>query len=440
MNSIQTFFALACFLVPASAFAQNESIRDLAKTHGVYVGRFYESRLVHSDLRLTREQRGNIENHRQDYKNKVSEISVLQVHDVEKIRAIDPDFVGESTEVDFYEFGKWMQIQFDKQSILCGQEIEQELTPDQNKRLKQIVRQMICSNPVRVRMYSRLEPILQLSSSEKKEIADSYSAVELSLAKNIEELIQRYDRKIRDSTERETSRKLDDLIGDIFWHQPSATEIRKAQLNPVEQIDEAAELDRVKFFRERGFSIDGTINSPPIVNELELSKEQLKELKQVQVKLSKEIKQIDRDGSWQEAIPLIRDETGFEDSDDQAIWNKRKQLQDEQYSEFVKRVKEDVLLPVQVERLEQLIIQFSHNYPPPFGIYQNRRFHRVAKLDRLEAKQLSESVEAIWPEFIEELRQLELAAHEEIRSCLGAARKAELDNLFGTPFGLKKPN
>lgn len=177
---------------------------------------------------------------------------------------------------------------------------------------------------------------------------------------------------------------------------------------------------------EFGLDWRGLLKNSEVRRDLEIANHQRDELEQRMSELRAEFKE-KRDVVGKKWLNLQHGKGG----DKNEIDLLRNQLNDEVQEKYLQALSE-VLLPFQVERLEQLAYQLAAN---SFSGYESflktKRVRRQLEIDSDQSAKIKEKNEKLQKEFEKELAKLKQKYREKLNQCLNIEQRERLKKLLG---------
>ncbi len=167
------------------------------------------------------------------------------------------------------------------------------------------------------------------------------------------------------------------------------------------------------------------LGNPEVQSELELLDEQKTDIESIQSEAR---------NLYRNAFSGMREKMeGLDASEREALMNEIRGNIETEMEGISKKV-EDVLVPHQVERLEQIVLQSQIRRGGTSSLMDNEAFRKKVGLTEDEAKKLKEKEEQVRKDIEEKIKKIREDAQDEILSVLPAAKKEKIKELIGETF------
>ena len=322
-------------------------------------------------------------------------------------------------------------------------DLQSQLSQSQSSRLDQILVQTAAWSQEPLGMYEHrlIKSELELTNSQVELLRESVLRNRREYYSTLVELHDKYHKRIREALPVRDAEKLQEVLGESVI-VPRIYFVNKKRIASTAGSQEFKSPFARGFSDHTGVRISDILADPWLSQQLDLTDEQLKQI----TELNQKTREVLQENGPEKFVKIendkINEELGLDDSHLEAIKRANEPYKaklDEIYEAYYTELGE-FLLPSQLDRIKQIALQLALNKPPPFGIYLNKDFARIAGLSTRQRGLLKRAIGEELESFLEAERKIMRQYHDKVRGAAGEEVARKLDELLGEPFEYLRPN
>ncbi len=419
--------AMACSAATcvAQSIKHDALSREFFETYGndFLLHQVIREPIVLRELDLTDSQRGQVSKCVRDYLNCIDDIYSCGIDVFWGKHGFDHETPEGIVEDKRTELGlqAWNELYDGLTHVLEKRQI---------KRLSEVLVQinMFSSEPLGMYMHDRLGELVNLSSTEKAKVAGAVKENQKEFYEELLKLQKDYHRRIRESLSMTVAEKLEAVIGDpVIVPQPFQL-LNQGRFN--------AEITKVlsrPFVDKTGARISTILADPWLSRELNLTSEQKKQIDELNLETTKRLTKVNY-GDVQKELYKKREVAGDKsDLTSEFVLEQYELCLDAVYRQYYQEMG-NVLLPPQIDRLRQVMLQIGLNKPAPFGIFVSNHFTKLFGLNAKQKKRLKEAIKLYASDYFEKADVIRIKYHRRIRKEFRIENTNRLNYLLGKPF------
>ncbi len=306
-------------------------------------------------------------------------------------------------------------------------------------RAKQIILQtkLYSAEPLKIYLNSKLSNYLNLKGDEKESVRNAVVSNQTSYYQESVELQKEYQKRVRSTLAPALADKIGESIGDPvivprkYNHQ--TYEVMAAPADFKESMSRGF-ADRV------GVRVSEILADRWLGIELALSDSQIKDIMDLNRETAKLLQENSYYKTYDEVQQEVSEETGIlvKSGFGPIALERHHKLLSKIYNGYYSKL-DEVLLPEQIRRLKQMLLQIGLNSPSPFGIFLNKDFIRIMKISSADQARLKRAVAEELPGYLNKEKKLNAKYHNKIRQAFAMENRQKLEELMGEPFGYLRP-